>query len=848
MSQASLPPSAKEAPSLEIAHVLFMDVVAYSRLPMEEQSRLLALLQKIVRDTADVSRALKRRQLLLLPTGDGMALVFFGDPEAPAHCAVEISRALKDHGDLGLRMGLHTGPVQRVQDVNANRNVSGGGINTAQRVMDCGDAGHILMSKSVADVLGQMSSWTEKLHDLGEAEVKHGIRVHLYNLYTDEAGNPALPQKLRTARKVVIRKKRRKVSFAGIGVSILAGLITGGFFYSRRVPALTDKDTIVLADFVNKTGDTVFDDTLKQGLSVSLSQSPFLNFLTDRKASATMKMMGRHAGDRLTEEVAREVCVRTGSKAMLSGSIARLGSQYVIGLKAVNCQSGDALAQEQVQAAVEEEVLKALDKAATSLRKKLGESLSTVQKYDVPLVQASTPSLQALQALSEGIKISHSNYTASLPFFKRAIELDPQFARAYTALGSAYFNLNEHGLANGNFQKAYDLRERASELEKYHISAYYYSLTTEELDKANQVYERWALVYPRDSTAHGNLGLNYFMIGKYEKAAAETIECLRLNPDCDAGYSNLVGYYAALGQLDQARAAYDQALARKLDNPALHGNRYYLAFLQGDAAEMQRQVDWAVAKPEAEDLLLTLHSDTEAYSGRLGKAQELSRRAAEVAKRNDQKETAALWLLNAALREAEIGNAAQARKQVTSALALTSARELQILAALALARAGDTARADRMADDLQTRSPLNTLLNGYWLPTIRASLELTRKQRDKAVDLLRIASAYELATPGPQAQIGGTLYPVYVRGEAYLKAGQGLQAAGEFQKLIDHRSIVANSILGALAHLQLGRAKVMSGDQTGGREAYQDFLALWKDADPDIPILKQAKAEYAKLH
>ncbi len=632
-------------------------------------------------------------------------------------------------------------------------------------------------------------------------------------------------------------------------VLIVAALIAGVlYFRPRSATPLTEKDTIVLADFTNTTGDAVFDDTLKQGLSVQLSQSPFLNLLPEQKVSETLKLMGRTPGERLTREVAREICVRTNSKAMLSGSISSLGSQYVIGLKAVNCNSGNALAQEQVQATAKEDVLKALDKAATSLRAKLGESLNSVQKYDAPVEQATTPSLEALKAYSEGTKIKlQKGDAAALPLFKRAIELDPNFAVAYDALGISYSNLGEDGLSSENVRKAYDLRERASELEKYRISAHYYGFVTGELEKSDQAYEQWAQAYPHDSLPHANLAVNLISLGQYEKAVAETAEAIRLNPDSVVGYGNLVSNYAAGNRLDEAKSTYEQALARKLESRILHVNRYGVAFLEGDTSEMQRQLAWAAGKPGAEDLQLSGHSDTEAYAGRLEKARELSRQAADVAKRNDQKETAAVWLLNAALREAEVGNTAQARQQATSALVLASTRDLQILAALALARAGDPVRAQTMADDLNKRSPLNTVLNGYWLPTIRAAIALDGRHPAKAAELLHAASAYELGEPAPGAEVGGTLYPVYVRGEAYLEAGQGQQAAAEFQKLIDHRGIVENFVLGALAHLQLGRARALSGDKESARKAYQDFFALWKNADPDIPILKQAKAEYEKL-
>ena len=855
VSSGSIPAASSSGSTrtLEIAHVLFLDIVAYSRLPMEDQEQVLRQLQETVRQTSEFTRAQASQQLISLPTGDGMALVFFGDAEASVRCASELSRALRKQTGLELRMGIHTGPVYRVADINANRNVAGGGINIAQRVMDCGDAGHILLSSAVADVLRQVSAaWSNSIHDLGEAEVKHGVRVHLYNLYTEEVGNRELPQKLRTAQTTVAgvpaTATRKHIFLKVVTAAVIAALAVGGFLHWRRPHVLTEKDTIVLADFTNTTGDAVFDDTLKQGLAVGLQQSPFLNILSERKVNETLTLMARPPQERLTADATREVCQRTGSKAMLAGSIASLGTQYVVGLKAVSCKSGDLLAQEQVQASAKEEVLKALDKAATSLRKKLGESLSSVQKYDAPLEHATTPSLEALQAFSQGLKIKdQKGETAGLPLLKRAIELDPNFAVAYSAVGGAYFNLAETGVANENFQKAYDLRARTSEREKFAISADYYNFVTGELEKAIQVYEQWAQAYPRDFIPPAHLGTNHIFLGQYEKALGETVEAMRLNPDVGGNeYANLMMVYLFLGRLDEAKATYEQALSRKLENPILHLTPYMVAFLENDVPEMQRQLTWAMGKPGAEDLLLALQSDTEAYAGHLRKARELSRQAAKVAQRNDQKETAALYLLTAALREAEVGNAAQAREEAKLALALAATRDLQILSALTLARAGYNAKAQTMADDLHKQSPLNTVFNGYWLLTIRAAVELNSKHPDKAVDLLEGTLSSELGSP-PNNQGGGLLYPVYVRGEAYLDGGKGQQAAAEFQKLIEHRSIVGNFILGALAQLQLGRAKAMSGEKESSRKAYQDFFALWNDADPDIPILKEAKAEYEKL-
>ncbi len=637
---------------------------------------------------------------------------------------------------------------------------------------------------------------------------------------------------------------------AGSAVALLAIGLTIAVLHYRGRPAsqLTKRDTIVLANFSNTTGDAVFDQTLNQALSLQLAQSPFLKLLPAQRASATLKLMGRSPSDRLTQKVAREICVRTGSKAMLAGSISAEGNGYGIELKAVNCSSEEVVAVEQATALGKAEVLTALDKAASAMRVKLGESLASLQEFNTPLNQATTSSLEALQAFSEGVTKSEVvEDTAAIPLLQHATELDPNFALAYNALGTSYENLNEDGPANENFTKAFDLRERASQRERYMIMSDYYSSVTGQLEEANRTYEQWARAYPRDYVPPGNMAANYVWMGQGEKALETTIESLRLNSDSVISYVNLAGDYAALNRLDEAKSTYEQALARGLESPYLHANRYSVAFLEDDRAEMQRQVAWATGKAGVEDVLFTGHSDTLAYGGEFRKARELSRRAADSAEQHDEKEAAALYLLNAALREVEVGNSALAQEQVKSALALGSSRDLQILEALVLARAGDKAPAEKIAADLSGRSPLNTVLQGYWLPTIRAAVELNQKNPDRAIELLQAASAYELGSPPPTPGAGATLYPAYLRGEAYLMTGKGEQAATEFQKLIDHKSLVQNDILGALAHLQLGRAKVQAADKEAARQAYQDFLALWKDADGDVPVLKEAKAEYATL-
>ena len=840
-----VPLDQSQTPNLEIAHVLFLDIIAYSKLPMDEQQKVLRQLQESVRGTEEFARAQAKDELIRLPTGDGMALVFFTDPEAPVRCALELSHALRDHPEIPLRMGIHSGPVYRVADINANRNVAGGGINIAQRVMDCGDAGHILVSGAVAEVLGQLSTWSNLLHDLGEVEVKHGVRLHLSNLYTDAAGNPEVPLELRVAQKAEADKlsvsARRKIKLGAVVAGVVATLVIGGFIYTHRAHALTEKDTIVLADFANSTGDAVFDDTLKQALAVQLEQSPFLNILSDRKIDSTLRLMGRSPEQPLTGQIARELCQRVGSKAMLAGSIASLGSQYVIGLNAVNCATGDSLAKEQAQATGKEGVLKALDKAASSLRGKLGESLSSVQKFDTPIEQATTSSLEALKAYSLGHKISHAKgHTAALPFFKKAVELDPKFAEAYSRIASVYHNLGEPALSEEYARKAYELRSGVSERERLYIEAHYYDLATGELEKAAQVYAVWQQTYRRDALPYRNLSSIYSGLGRYDRCLEEAREALRLEPNNGVEYVNYGGALTSLNRLDEAEAVYKQAEDHKLESEGLLSNRYFLAFLKGDAGKMARLLSVAAGKPGAEDLLLASQADTEVWYGRLRKARELTRRAIESALHNDAKETAAGYQAEAALREAELGNREQARAHATAAVRLAPNRDVRLMSALALTRAGDVAAADKLASQLNKSYPQDKLVQSYWLSTIRAAIELDRKNPSKAIELLQVASSYELGDRG-------LLCPVYLRGYAYLMLHNGSAAAAEFQKFLNHRGVVGNFPLGALAHLGLGRAYALQGDTAKARTACQDFLALWKDADPDIPILKQAKAEYAKL-
>ncbi|MBZ5599916.1 MAG: tetratricopeptide repeat protein, partial [Acidobacteriia bacterium] len=667
---------------------------------------------------------------------------------------------------------------------------------------------------------------------------------------------PAIATQTSVRRQVRESLSWRIILVLGVTVAVLLGAGVQ-LLRSRHTHALTERDTVVLADFANSTGDAVFDDTLKTGLSLSLRQSPFLDVLSDGKIAAILQLMTRPASTELTPEVAREVCQRAGSKAYLAGSIGGLGSAYVLGLKAVNCQNGDTLAQEQVTAASKEKVLDALGGAASKLRGELGESLTSVQKFDVPLEQATTPSLEALKAYSLGLKTTKGD-AAALPFFKRAVELDPNFALGYHQVGVAYVNLGEQGRAGEYLTKAFRLREHTSEREKLTIAANYYRLVTGELDKAAQIYQEAIESYPRGFPGfYSSLGLLYAEQGQYEKAAEIARQAVHLMPDQVSIYVNLANDTVALQRFDEARRIIHEVQARKQDNLILRNALYALAFLGADSAAMAEQQQWFAGKTDYENYGLALVSDTEAYAGHVGRARELTKRAVSSAVRFDSREMGAVYLAIAAQREAAYGNPTKARRSAAEALKLApTSSGAEAEAALAFAMAGDTARAESVTQDLGKRFPLDTQMQSLWLPAIQAQLALDRKNPAVALNALQAASPIELGQILFVLNIS-CLYPVYVRGEAYLAAGQGSAAAAEFQKILDHSGVVWNCWTGALAHLGVARANALQSRTSQGADAdaardraltaYKDFLTLWKDADPDIPILKQAKAEYAKL-
>jgi len=712
-----------------------------------------------------------------------------------------------------------------------------------------------------------------------------GLEVIPSGVTTASHGPSGVIFRQQTIRTSVITEEKdlpslpapRNRAAGGLVAILVAAILTvpvalGAAWYwrSHRAQKLTEKDTIVLADFDNRTGDQVFDGTLKTALSISLRQSPFLNALSDGDVEKTLQLMTRPAATKLTPEVARELCLRTGSKAYIAGSINSLGREYVLALKAVNCQSGDALTEAQVTAASKEKVLDALGEAASRLRGELGESLATVQKFDVPLAQATTPSLEALKAYSLGIKAGgEKGSAAALPYFQRAIDLDPNFAMGYLLVGTDYNNLNEVGRASEYVSKAFQLREHASEREKLSIAAAYYRVTG-ELDKAAQTSQERIETYPREGSAYSNLGMVFAAQGQYEKSSEIAKQGVRVGPDQVYLYEVLALGAMAQQRFDEARQILHGAQARKLDDSFVHHDLYALAFLGADSAAMAEQKQWFASKPEYANFGLALASDTEAYAGHVAKARELTKRAVDSAVRADSKENGAIWLANAALQQAAYHNSAEAAQTAAEALKLSNTSPgAEVEAALAFAMAGDAARAESLAQDLGKRFPLDTQMQSLWLPAIQAQLALDKKDPTGALHALQPALPIELGSIQFVNNLS-CLYPVYVRGEANLAAGQGAAAAAEFQKILDHSGIVWNCWTGALAHLGVARANALEagyasqgtgashvrvGQSTADGDAarvrafaaYKDFLTLWKDADPGIPILKEAKAEYAKL-
>lgn len=632
-----------------------------------------------------------------------------------------------------------------------------------------------------------------------------------------------------------------------VAVLLLSAIAAGAIrFLLPRRPILTGKDTVVLADFANSTGDPVFDATLRQGMEVQLEQSPFLSLISGQRIRHMLRLMGHSADVPLTPELAREVCLRTGSVAVLEGSIARLGNQYVLGLRATNCVTGDMLDGEQVQLAKKEDVLRGLTQIASKCRTRLGESLAMVKQHDTPLAEATTPSLEALRAYSEAWKVVFAIGSASaVPLVKHAIEIDPKFAMGYALLGRFYGDMGESTLSAEAVTHAYRLRGGVSDREKFFITALYERQVSGNLGKARETCELWTRAYPRDIGPHAFLsGGVSFGAGQYEKGVQEAQKSIEIDPDFAFGYSNLAANYIFLNRLKQAQNTLQRASARGIDIPELLAERYAIAFLTGDRAGMEAAIALSKGRAGAEDWICDMQSYTLAYSGHLQQARMMIRYGVELAQRAGYRERSAQYETAAAVREALYGNVPEARRRARAALALSKGRDVEYGAAIALARSGDSSASRRLANDLETRFPDDTLVMFSYAPTLHALLALNDKKPSKAIEQLQIATGYELASPAADsAGFVGALYPVYVRGEAYLAANQGREAAAEFQKILDHRGIVISDPIAALAHLQLARAYILSGDIGRARSCYADFLTLWKDADAGIPVLKQAKAE-----
>jgi len=672
------------------------------------------------------------------------------------------------------------------------------------------------------------------------------IRSDLQRLKRD-LDSTRLTASASTEAPVRARSRWKLLSLAILAVLVVAA--AGVYLYLNHRPKLTDKDTIVLADFTNTTGDAVFDGTLRQGLSVQLEQSPFLSLISEGRIQQTLQLMGQPRDARLTPEIAREVCERTSSTAVLDGSIASLGSRYIVGLRAQVCRTGEILVEEQVQAPRKEDVLNALDKIAGRFRTRVGESLANVA-HNTPLETATTSSLDALQAYSTAVQVSNSaGFADALPHLKRAVEIDPQFATAYSLMGLFYSIMGETVLSVDSATKAYQLRDRASDREKFLITTLYHRNVTGNLEKEVQTLRLWGQTYPRDRDAHGlYAGFAAQGTGQYEKSIEEASIALAIDPDFRIAFANIITSNFYLDRIAEAEKAIQTAAERKQETPVSFLFQYYVAFVRNDGAGMDNAVARVKGKPGVEDWMLHSQAMVEARLGRLQAATMMTRRAAEMARQTGQKESAASYEAAHAVRQALFGNPSAARQSASSALELSHGRDVEYAAALALAVAGDLPRAQSLAADLQKRFPEDTAVQLNYLPVLSTFSALNHHAPEKAIEALQVNIPYELAVPPIDFnEFFGGFYPVYVRGLAYLSAHKGAEAATEFQKVLNHRGIVAADPIGALAILQLGRAYIVAGDNANAKSAYQHFFDLWKNADPDIPILKQANTEYLKL-
>jgi tetratricopeptide (TPR) repeat protein len=641
------------------------------------------------------------------------------------------------------------------------------------------------------------------------------------------------------------RTRRR----AGAGVALLALILGAGYWWFRVPPSLAIRDTIVLADFENRTGEPVFDETLRQGLAVQLEQSPLLSLVSDDRVQYLLGLMGRPADAKLTAAIAREICERIGGGAVLEGSVARLGSQYVLGLRARRCRTGDVLYEGQQQAAGATDVLRALTQMAKAFRARAGESLSTVERHNTPLEEATTPSLDALKAYSAGRRVHAAAGPAAAPLFKRALDIDPRFAMAHAFLGTAYGELGQSELAAASIREAYAQRGRATDRERFFITASYDLRVTGNLEKARETCELWIQTYPRDWEPHGFLtGIILPVLGRYERAVEEGRRTVDLNPDFSIGHNTLAFGYEQLGRFAEADAVLREAEARHLTFPGFPLLRFDLAFLAGDRASMERVAALGPQLPDAEDSMAIHEAYALAFAGQVRHATRKAMRAIDIARQAAHPERAALFETAAAVWNGLVGNSSEARRAAQRAWDLSHDRDVQYGVAFALAVSGDSTRSQQLTDDLERRFPEDTAVRFSYLPTLRARLALDRGAPEAALDALRPAVANELGVP-PSTFVGffGAMYPIYMRGQAYLALRQGQESAAEYRKILGHPGIVVSDPIGALTNLQAGRALALAGDTPRAKTAYEDFLRLWSDADADIQILARAKAEYAQL-
>jgi eukaryotic-like serine/threonine-protein kinase len=713
-----------------------------------------------------------------------------------------------------------------------------------------------LLNAVWADTFVQESNLTQNIFvlrkalgdDDGEARRRYIVTVPGRGYrFAEKVRTVAAPEQVLPDEPAAVQPRwraSRAIVVAVLAVAVLA-LSVLAYLHFRRTPKLVSNDTVVLSEFANMTGDPVFDGTLRQGLFIQLEQSPFLNLLSDQRVAQTLSLMALPKGTRLTPELAREVCQRTGSAAVLSGYIAAVGTRYLLTLHAVNCSNGEVMASTETQASDKNHVLDALGKITAEMRTRLGESLASVQKLDAPLESVTTPSLEALQAYSLGHQAeSQGRGPEAVTFYQRAVNLDPRFAQAYVSLGVSYFNADEASRAAENIQKAYDLREGVSQREKLGIAALYDAVVTRDFEAARKSYAISTEIYPNDARAMTNLGTVYTYLGEYGASLAAHQKAMKLNPGAGNNYPNLVIAYTHTNQLAEAKAVAQAAKAHNLDSVAIHGDLYLVDFLQHDAAGMAQEAALA-AQPGWEDVILYYQSDTAGYGGQFALARQLTRRAADAAARSDKKETMAAFEAEAAMREALIGNSTLAKQQAGGALALSTGRDVTAMSALAFALGGDSARATRLADDLEKRFPQDTIVRFNLLPAIRAGIALDGGKADKALEVLATGARYEMAQTAEDLNF--VLYPVYLRGEAYLAGKQGTAAATEFQKIIDHPGLVQNELIGALAYLGIGRAYSLTHETSKAKAAFEQFFLVWKDADSDIPILKQARMEYGRM-